>query len=171
LEALGLTVYFHQLIHKEQAVRLFSGELSQADYLVLCADGVPEDEGGPGIRIECLDRTADEKNKWEKINFDLNRETVPNILKYPFDTILSIACSSGDPVIAEAFLSSGTRTYIGPVKPADVTSSCMFVLTYFFHRISYGERSPKNHEEAIERAVNFEEDRPGSTRLFKSYAR
>jgi hypothetical protein len=167
LEALGFSVRF--MDQKDQILSLLSGQTEGPGTLVLWSHGVPDEEGGPGIRLEYWDRIGEKT--WGPVNLDLTAAIIPRLVRRPFDLILSTACSAGDPTVANAFLSSGVRLYVAPEKPADLLASLLFVASYFYHVLETPEdlKHVYTHEEAVRRAAALEEERPGSTRLYRSY--
>jgi hypothetical protein len=171
LEALGLSVIFHHGLHKEQTARVLARAAATSDTLVIWAHGVPDDQGGPGIRFECLDRVEPGADRWEKTRLDLTPDRIASHLAPGFKLVVSAACGTGHPSVAQAVLAAGVTDYGAPGEPADLLSSLVFIVNLFWLMINVGSETPAALAECIERACAFDDPaRPGATGRYRLHS-
>jgi hypothetical protein len=91
--------------------------------------------------------------------------------------IISMGCGTGRQELAQAFLHTGCRAFLGPddLGPEDVhidqDADTLFVITFFYHLLS-GVRSPahfRDEAEAVQRAVAADSDLREGTHLYRYY--
>lgn len=156
LEYFGARVTLHYIGRPNDFISVLSGnELEgKCDYLILSTHG---DEG----RF-CMPILGDEVYELDEPRgtyFTL--EDVARYTNLKDIQVLTTGCTLGDDKLAEAFLSSGCDTYIGPSDYIDGNSAFMFVTRFFYELI----QNKRNQQEAFDIAKSIDEE----TLLYHKY--
>ena len=109
LEAFRLRVHLYQCVQKRNLLDLLSGQIADAQYVVLCAGGFhpPEPEGLHFVRM--VDQVD---GSWQEMELWLTPEMVREKVSLPGRTIVVTGgCNAGTEGLAEAFLSTGCRLW------------------------------------------------------------
>ncbi len=175
LELFRLRVHFYLCVQKQNVIDVLAGAIPPSDYVVLVNHGIDTDQ----IDVATLDshqagfQVVDLiDGEWKSIWFALTPSNVLHTVKLPGRTIISGGCSSGREPLAQAFLESGCRAYIGPVENPDQDVDALFVISFFYHLL-VSERDPTmscTDQEAVEKARQVDTYFKEGTHLFRYYA-
>jgi len=176
LELFRLTVHLYFCVQKRNVLDLLGGKIPDADHVVLCSHGLGSegspDESGAEMRMGFL--VVDEVDgKWQKVEVALTPGNIPDLVRLPGRTVVSLGCASGREPIAKAFLQCGCRGYAGPVLPVNQDSTALFAIAFFYYLLSSDrDASLKCGEaEAAQRAGALDTGFREGTGSFRYYAR
>ena len=168
LEFYGLNVSLVWLNEKQNAIDFLAGHVPKADYTILCAHGIGHENR---IWLTVIEKMAGTDYCYEEAEFNLTPDNIGEYVKNASGTFMTTACESGRGVFAKAFLDAGYRAFIAPEVAVDVTSSAMFICSFFcnmlaherdIHKATYTER------EAVERAAAIQPF-PDGTAAFRYF--
>lgn len=171
LEAFRLRVHLYQCVQKRNLLDLLSGQIADAQYVVLCAGGFhpPEPEGLHFVRM--VDQVD---GSWQEMELWLTPEMVREKVSLPGRTIVVTGgCNAGTEGLAEAFLSTGCRAYVAPAEPIDADAVVLFTIGLFYHLLQE-EREPAaacSLEEAVKRAAAMDTTIREGTHLYRCFSR
>lgn len=120
LEYFNYRVEVHWVGSRREFLEILRGGVQTFQYIILAGHG-----GGSDAEAFLFD--------FERaVTLDDLRQTV----HLPGKTVLSTCCSTGRPVVAEAFLNGGCDAYIAATEDVDANAAAMFTihLFYFFHQ-------------------------------------
>jgi hypothetical protein len=173
LELFRLHVTLHFCVQKRNVIDLLAGKMPDSQYIVLCSHGL----GSTDMPDESPDEmkmgfhVVDEENSFQDLQFALTPANISSFVHLPGRTVVSLGCGSGREPIAQAFLESGCKAYIGPVGPPDQDSATLFAITFFYHLLC-AERNTSlrcSDEQAVLYANGVDVDFTEGTRLFRYY--
>lgn len=175
LEAFRLKVDYHRFVQSRQVSEFFAAQ-RDAVYTVLYCHGHGFTAEDMRITFEVV---AQENNDttaptgWSNKSFDLKPTNIPDITSDAKGTLLSLACGSGRPDFARAFLSAGYEAYIGPTEEYwDSTAALTFAVGFFYHLLSndrdYDGRNYTTRQSA-ERAASIDPDFEMGMRMMRYY--
>lgn len=175
LELFRLRVHLYFCVQKRNVLDLLAGNVADAQYVVLCCGGFGleqsevADATQMGIEFARLVDFVD--GRWQEVTVRLTPADIRALVKLPGRTVISMGCMSGREPIAKAFLDTGCKAYIAPVRPVDQDSDALFVIGFFYHLLSQ-ERDPSmacTEEEAVRRAASIDMDFKEGTHVFRYY--
>ncbi len=99
LQQFGLRVHFYRLYQKRNVEDFFAGKgvPEECCYTVLCAHGLGPDED-PKIRLDVVDQKDGDPTAiegWEPYDFDLSKDSVPELVTAPRGTLVATGCGAG----------------------------------------------------------------------------
>ena len=174
LELFRLRVHFYFCVQKQNVLDVLAGEIPPSDYIILCSHGIDTEKidiASPDSHQAGFQVVDFIDGEWKTIWFGLTPSSVSEIVKLAGRTIISCGCSSGREPLAQAFLRSGCRAYIGPIEGVDQDADALFCIGFFYHLLSH-ERDSKiscTDREAAERASQFDTYARSGTHLFCYY--
>lgn len=178
LEVYRLEVHLVQLIQHRQAEAFFANPDPSCRYTVLDAHGSNKPPG-MGIHISVVDqKDGDERaaEGWDDSPLLLTAATVPKVVKGN-GTLISLACGSGNPSLAGAFLDAGYDAYIAPTgdRPyPDADAAALFAAGFFYFAMS-GDRDYETasytDDAATSQAADIDAAHIYGTGLFRRHCR
>jgi hypothetical protein len=156
LEGSGAVVLCHWIGTPDDFLKVISQGTKVAPYLIVSAHG--DDNGivfgeyaeGIGIDVSMLKEES------------MPPESIKKHISLPGCVVLNLACSAGEPPMAEAFMHGGLKAYIGTVEPdPQATAHALFVMHFFYSLFAKG----RSVREAWEHAAAYDEE----SRLFVLY--
>jgi hypothetical protein len=179
LQQFGLRVHLYRLYQKRNVEDFFAGKgvPEECRYTVLCAHGLGPDED-PKIRLDVVDQKYGDPTAiegWEPYDFDLSKDSVPELVTAPRGTLVATGCGTGREPLARAFLEAGYEGYVGATEPyVDGDSAFLFTIGFFYHVLAderdYAPRT-FNDREAADRAAAMDPDFELGTRAYRYWSR
>jgi hypothetical protein len=169
LELFRLRAHLLFCVQKQNVLDALGGQMPEADYVVLCA-GALLDQPERTLSFRVVDQV---EGQWQEVAVILNRETVPRLVDLPGRTVISLGCEAGDEPLANAFLDTGCKAYIGSSRPVDQDAVAMFATAFFYHLL-VAERDRKltcSDAEAVQLAASLDERCPEGTAAFRYFTR
>lgn len=169
LELFRLRVYLHFCVQKRNVLDVLAGRIPDSEYVVLCCGGGHAPDGAK-MAFSVVDQVDGE---WKEAEVALTPANIPELVSLRGRTVVALGCAVGVEAIAQAFLDSGCRAYVGPVRAVDQDSTALFAIAFFYHLLS-PERDPKltcAEEEAVRRARAVDRESAEGTQVFRYYAR
>ena len=162
LESMRLHVQLHTAVWKSHLLDFFSGKVPCSEYIVICTGGArgseTEREDIPEEAMQLAFPCVDDENHFEAIDFVVTPKNLRSVAHLPGKCVIWSGCGSGRRAFAEAFLSSGCRSYIGFTGEADSDAGTLFTLGFFYHLLAH-DRDPQfdcTEQEAFERAARID---------------
>ncbi len=167
LELFRLRVHLHLCVQRRNVLDLLAGRIPDSEYVVLCWGGQHAPHG-PEIRPSVVDQVD---GKWQQAEVALSSASVPQLVHLPGRTVLALGCSTGAEPIAQAFLRSGCRAYVGPTAAVDQDATALFAISFFYHLLSPDRDSDLacTEEEAVRRARAIDRECRAGTHVFRYY--
>jgi hypothetical protein len=171
LEGFRLHVYLHVCVQERNVLDVLAGKIPHSSYVILCATG-------GGFQV-----VTQREGVWGPACVVLTPDFVRQKVALAERGIISMGCGTGRQELAQAFLHTGCRAFLGPddLGPEDVhidqDANALFVITFFYHLLS-GVRSPAHHRveaeaeaeaEAVRRAAAADSDLREGTHLYRYY--
>jgi hypothetical protein len=156
LEYFGARVNTYAVGRPQDLVDVLSGKdrEDKLDYLILNFHG---DEGR--FCMPLLGEDVYEVGEPREEFFD--EQHVRRYSKLNNVRVIASGCTLGRESLAKAFLSCGTRSYLGPDDYIDGNSNFMFVVRFFYERIT----NRKTEQQAFKIAASMDEE----TAMYKRY--
>ena len=167
LELFHLRVHLYDCRQKRNVIDLLKGGIPESEYVVLCCGGWWGDmemKSTFGV-VDLID------GRWESVEFSMTPATIPEYVNLPGRKVISLGCNTGRKEIAQAFLDSGCRAYIGPDGALDQDSAVLFVIAFFYHLLRE-DREPAlrcTDREAAERAAALDDYSKEGAHVFRYY--
>jgi len=149
LELYHLYVHMYYCCQKRNVLDVLAGKIPDADYVVLVGGGWKDPREGSYLVFHDLVEEVD--GEWRGLDLKLHPDDIRKTVKLQGRTVVSVGCKTGSEALAEAFLDSGCRAYIGPTEEIDEDCTTMFVCA-FFHYLTVEGRDRLGEREAVERA-------------------
>jgi len=113
-----------------------------------------------GFKLPELGEEIAKKQPYGKVLF---ADNFSDFLKLNGNHILSLGCYTGSKEIADAFLSSGAKSYIGPKKAPSGNASLYFALNFYYWLFVEG----KSEKEAFDKAMMMADENIDKFLLFQ----
>ncbi|GGE70247.1 delta-aminolevulinic acid dehydratase [Priestia taiwanensis] len=158
LEYFGARVTLHLVGRPNDLIDVLNGKDldEKVDYVILNFHG---DDG----RF-CMPELGDDVYEEDEPRGEFfNAEDVKRYAKLNDTHIIASGCTLGEEELANAFLSCGCKSYIGPDDYIDGNANLIFVLRFMYERI----QNKKSEQEAFELATSIDEE----TFMYKRYVR
>lgn len=174
LEAFRLRVHLYHCVQKQNLLDVLSGNIPESDYIVLFGGGtpgsaVPESE----VVLQLCGLVDNIDGIWQSVDVPLNPSNVQDLVKLEGKTVITLGCRTGTAALANAFLNSGCKAYIGPDGEVNGEAVVMFTIGFFYHLLS--STRPKagscNAEEAVKRAGITDTYSSEGTHVFRYYTK
>jgi hypothetical protein len=133
-EELFLRVELYQLGEARDLPVLLNGRSDVDLTLLLChgdgRGGIPMPELAPGLAVH------------QPFLGSLQPAQVYSFLRLEGQRILSTGCSTGGPVMAQAFLDAGCEWYLAPDDDPDGSACFLFTLGFLYHHLVRNRSAP-----------------------------
>jgi hypothetical protein len=139
LDSFALQPFLYRCVQKRQVLELLGGRIAPSDYIVLACHGVPDEHR---VFFSVVDTVAGQEDVWERVEFSLTPANIPDLVRLPDRTIVSLACGSGQDAVAQAFLASGCRAFCGPTAAPETDAALMYTCAFFYHLLA-AEHDPR----------------------------
>ncbi|MDC6156728.1 delta-aminolevulinic acid dehydratase [Bacillus albus] len=158
LEYFGAKVVTYWIGRPKDFIDVLSGNALYNDinYLVFCFHG----EEGKFV-MEELGEDIYEQDEQDEPRGYFGAEEIYKYAKLHNTHIVNSGCTLGEQKLAESFLRSGAKSYIGSIDYVDGNAALMFTIRLFYGLISY----EKTLEDAFQEAKLIDEE----TRTFQFY--
>jgi hypothetical protein len=176
LESYRIRVVFHRLVQKPQVLDFFQAD-RQFPYTVVICHGLSEPGKEPALHFEVVeqkDESYENTEGWSLMTFKMTPSIVRESVRGRAGTLLSIACGSGHPQLADAFLGAGYSSYIAPIESYYNADAATAFLTSFFYLLLSEDRDYATHiyteAEAVKEAGKLDEVFECGPRVFRHYS-
>ncbi len=172
LELFRLRAHLLFCVQKQNVLDALAGEMPEADHVVLCA-GRTDLEGSPEevkLGFQVVDQID---GQWQEVAVVLTPESIRHLIKLPGRTVISLGCQAGCKPLAEAFLDTGCKAYVGSASPVDQDAVAMFTTAFFYHLLR-GERDRTltcTEAEAVQMAAGLDDRCREGTGAFRYFTR
>jgi hypothetical protein len=172
LELFRLNVYLHFCVQRKNVVSLLGGNIPDAEYVVLCCGGNHAGDSEPFVPCMRFDVVDQVNGKWQSCKIFLTPDNTAEYVRLPGRTVICNGCNTGQELLANAFLQTGCKAYIGPVSSVNQDSTALFTIAFFYHLLC-NERDPSlrcSDEQAVQRASLVDRELREGTGVFHYYS-
>ena len=175
LELFRLRVHLYHLVQKRNVTEFLAGHIPESEYVVIAAHGAgrldgavdpPEDMGLTFMTV--VDQVD---GNWQGEDYVVSPAAIEKHVHLPDRTVLALGCRAGRKPIAEAFLRTGCRAYMGAANYVDQDSCAMFAIAFFYHLLSHERDANVRHSDrdAWQKAAAFDPETREGTGSFQYY--
>lgn len=181
LESFRLRVDFYRFVQKPQVFDFFGQPRNYAYTIIFCHGGgsTPEDMA---LRLDVVDQASgdyESEEDWDSVIVELTPKKIAEHVQNREGTLIAMSCGAGRQPLAEAFLKSGYRSYIGPTEGyVDTVSGLVFAVNFFYNLMTperdYGRdyaTTTYTEQEAVKEAAKLDPDFRYGPKLFRCYTK